>query len=77
MPKLCGSIDVLEDAKKVLKPLGQSVLDSLVELEKVADVISKKRFHDLKVYFDLSEIHGFEYHSGVVFAAAAERYSFS
>jgi len=70
LPKLCGSIDVLEDAKKVLKPLGQSVLDSLVELEKVADVISK-RFPDLKIYFDLSEIHGFEYHSGVVFEAYA------
>ena len=53
----------MEDAKN-FKTFGQSVLDSLVELEKVADVI--KDF-DLKIYFDLSEIHGFEYHSGVVF----------
>ena len=57
LPKLCGSIDVLEDAKKSFKTSCQSVLDSLVELEKVADVISK-RFPDLKIYFDLSDTHG-------------------
>lgn len=70
LPEMCGSIKVLEKAKKVLQPLGDQVLDALVQIEKVAEVISK-RFPDISLYFDLSEIHGFEYHSGVVFAAYA------
>lgn len=70
LPKLCGSLDILDKAKNILQPLGQEVLDAIAELEEVAEVI-QKRFPSLSLYFDLSEIHGFEYHSGVVFAVYA------
>src|SRR5690606_9417749 len=42
--------------------------DALAELQQLADVL-QQRFPQLPVYFDLSELRGYNYHTGVVFAA--------
>lgn len=65
---LCGGYEVLEQAQQVLQAAPRSVRDALAELEQVARVL-RERFPGLSVYFDLSELRGYNYHTGLVFAA--------
>lgn len=73
LPGLCGSIEVLGRAKLLLGHLGQNVIDAIDQLQQVADVIAQ-RFAEVELYFDLAEIRGYEYHTGLVFAAYADGY---
>src|SRR5690554_3020248 len=65
---LCGSYEVLVQAREVLQAAPRSVRAALDELQQLADVV-QQRFPSLPVYFDLSELRGYNYHTGVVFAA--------
>lgn len=65
---LCGSYEVLAQAADVLQAAPRSARDALAELQQLADVL-QQRFPQLPVYFDLSELRGYNYHTGVVFAA--------
>lgn len=65
---LCGSYEVLAQAREVLQAAPRSVRAALDELQQLADVV-QQRFPSLPVYFDLSELRGYNYHTGVVFAA--------
>jgi len=49
------------------------VTEGLEELRQIAFAI-KHRFHDQSLYFDLGELRGYEYHTGVVFAAYVSSY---
>jgi len=68
LPSLCGDISVLSTARTVLQELGSDVSAAIDQLERVAGVISR-RFDGLAIYFDLAELRGYEYHTGLVFAA--------
>jgi ATP phosphoribosyltransferase regulatory subunit len=67
LPGLTGSNAVLERARSLFKA-HEGVLASIDSLQQVSDTIAR-RFTDLDVYFDLSELRGYAYHTGIVFAA--------
>ena len=71
LPTLCGGVDVLAQAKILLGALGSQVNAAIDQLTQIAECISA-RFPKVAVYFDLAEIHGYEYHTGLVFAAYAD-----
>jgi ATP phosphoribosyltransferase regulatory subunit len=68
---LNGDVSVLEKAANVLPKLPE-IIQALANLSAVASKLS-----DLKVgiSFDLGELRGYHYHSGVVFAAYARGYT--
>lgn len=65
---LNGDDSVFARARTLLKAADQEVLDAIDYLEQTA-VLTRKRFGDIKIHFDLSELHGYHYKTGVVFAA--------
>jgi ATP phosphoribosyltransferase regulatory subunit len=69
---LNGDRSVLDEARTVLAgvPAAMAALDELVA---VADVLMQ-RYPSLVLHFDLSELRGYEYHTGLVFAALAPGY---
>lgn len=65
---LCGGQEVLAQAKAVFAHAPASVRAALNDLEDIAETLSQ-RFPTLPMYFDLGELRGYHYHTGVVFAA--------
>lgn len=68
LTELNGDIGVLADAKKLLKGSEQGVLAALDYLQQMAGAIGQ-RLENVAVHFDLAELRGYNYHTGVVFAA--------
>jgi len=68
LPTLNGGVDVLAKAAKVLANTSDAVTEALAELQLVADKLSVN-FPALPVSFDLSELRGYHYHTGIVFAS--------
>lgn len=69
LPFLSGEGDgVWSQAHELLKRASKDVLLALDELQHVAQVVAK-RYPAVKLYFDLSELPSFGYHTGIVFAA--------
>jgi ATP phosphoribosyltransferase regulatory subunit len=67
LPELCGE-DALDRAKALFSEANSDVQEALNELVQLADMV-KKRMPELPLHFDLSELRGYHYHTGVVFAA--------
>lgn len=67
LPELSGE-DALDRAKDLLSQANSDVQDALNELIHLADLL-QKRTPELSLHFDLSELRGYHYHTGVVFAA--------
>ena len=67
LPGLTGNDSVLESARSLFKA-HKGIVASIDNLQQVADTIAG-RFTDLDIYFDLSELRGYAYHTGIVFAA--------
>lgn len=67
LPTLNGGLDVLNTAKEVLADTNDSVIHALSELQAIANKLSTS-FPNLPVSFDLSELRGYHYHTGIVFA---------
>ena len=65
---LCGGREVLDQAKTVLAAAPSNVLAALDQLIVIADALML-RYPHLPFYFDLGELRGYHYHTGVVFAA--------
>jgi ATP phosphoribosyltransferase regulatory subunit len=65
LPDLYGDRSVLAKASRVL-PAIPAILSALAELERLADACA-----DLPLSFDLADLRGYHYHSGVMFAAYA------
>ena len=64
---LSGEEEVLKQAKQQLKSAPNSVLAGIDELEKIVSGV--KTYHqDAEFYFDLGEMHSYNYHTGVVFS---------
>ncbi len=71
LPELSGGIEVLTRAKKLLPDDGE-IKQALAQLRAIATSI-----HDTgaEICFDLGELRGLHYHSGVVFAVYVEGWS--
>ena len=68
LPKLSGSVFILDQAAEILASAPAPVQGALAELARVAESL-RDRFPDVNLYLDLSELRGYHYHTGVVFAA--------
>jgi ATP phosphoribosyltransferase regulatory subunit len=74
LPRLHGGIETLADAKTLFESHQQAMIAEAIEyLEAVAERITA-RFPEVNLYFDLSELRGYNYHTGVVFAAYTPAY---
>ena len=69
LPLLCGGLEVLPEARRLFKDM-DNVLAALDRLEFIGAGLTS-RYAELKVSFDLSELRGYSYHTGAVFAAYA------
>jgi len=68
LSSLNGDKSVFTKARELLAEADSSVLQAIDYLEKTAELMWQ-RYGDIKVHFDLSELHGNHYKTGVVFAA--------
>jgi len=68
LTRLNGDVSVLAEAKSILAKSGKGVESALSELTEIAELL-KQRVPNLKVNFDLAELRGYHYHTGMVFAA--------
>ena len=66
--ELCGGRQALEAARQRLAEAPPAVISALEALCSLADTLAQ-RFPDVPLYFDLGELRGYHYHTGVVFAA--------
>lgn len=67
LPGLCGGDEVIATAGEVFAG-NDNIVARLRSLKEVADGLGR-RFPDLDIYYDLSELRGYAYHTGIVFAA--------
>ena len=67
LARLCGGREVLDAARAALARAPAAVLSALDDLTRIADQLAM-RFPQLPLYFDLGELRGYHYHTGVVFA---------
>jgi ATP phosphoribosyltransferase regulatory subunit len=72
LPNLAGNKKVLQQAKQLFSGLND-VLMAINQLEQVAQVI-EQRYPSAELYFDLSELRGYHYLTGLVFAAFVPGY---
>ncbi len=68
LAELCGDRDVLDLAQACLVEAPDEVHAALDDLIAIADTLSR-RYPEVPLYFDLGELRGYHYHTGVVFAA--------
>ncbi|MFW5444492.1 MAG: ATP phosphoribosyltransferase regulatory subunit [Methylococcaceae bacterium] len=68
LPTLNGGRDVLAKATEILADTNDAVNVALAELQAMADKLNTN-FPSLPVSFDLSELRGYHYHTGIVFAS--------
>ncbi|MCK5395695.1 MAG: ATP phosphoribosyltransferase regulatory subunit [Gammaproteobacteria bacterium] len=68
LPSLNGGKEIFVKARMLLADADAAVIDAIDYLEKTAELMWQ-RYGDIKVHFDLSELQGYHYKTGVVFAA--------
>lgn len=68
LARLHGGTEVLAEAERELSGAGRPVADALAELRSVADALAQRE-PELPLHFDLGELRGYRYQTGVVFAA--------
>lgn len=68
LSELNGDVSVLDKAKQTLQKAPAPVLKSLDSLILLAEM-AQQRLPDIQLNFDLAELRGYHYHTGVVFAA--------
>ena len=66
--QLSGGAEVLEQARILLQGAPLEVFDALDDLDTIAREVTVQ-YPDIELYFDLGELRGYNYHTGVVFAA--------
>ncbi|MRI31682.1 ATP phosphoribosyltransferase regulatory subunit [Endozoicomonas sp. OPT23] len=65
---LSGNTDILDVAREKLVSAPDEVFAAIDQLETIAGAI-KSQYPETNLYFDLGELRGYNYHTGVVFAA--------
>jgi len=68
LPSLAGGLECLERARELLSGAPESLLAALSDLLQVAEALSA-RYPAVELFFDLSEVRGYDYETGLVFAA--------
>ena len=68
LPQLNGDYSVLAEARKVLAAAGKDVASAIDNLERIAE-LAQKRIPNVPLNFDIAELRGYQYQTGVVFAA--------
>ena len=68
LANLNGGGEVLEEAHECLADASAEVQKALHALNSLAGML-RERFESLPLHFDLAELRGYRYHTGVVFAA--------
>lgn len=68
LPELNGDRDVLNKAQVIFAHANEEVQQALADLTAIADILAT-RFPALAISFDLAELRGYHYHTGMVFAA--------
>jgi len=68
LAELNGDLSIIDRAREQLKQAGSEVMSALDYLERVAQAVSRHN-KDVKLNIDLAELHGYHYHTGVVFGA--------
>ena len=71
LSRLQGGFDVLTRARGIFTGAPADVLTAIDELIAIAEAV-RARMPEVNLYFDLSELRGYHYHTGVVFAALAD-----
>ncbi len=71
LPEMNGDAAVLEDAGRVLAAAGPRVQAAIHELGAIGREVMA-RHPEVGMHFDLAELRGYHYHTGVMFAAYAE-----
>ena len=66
--ELNGGDEVLQDARNCLKKAGENVQLALDNLGQVAEAV-QQQLPDIPLYFDLAELRGYRYQTGIVYAA--------
>ena len=64
---LNGDVDIIDEARRVFQGVSDDCSAALDHIEQVAQGI-RQSYPDLKIHLDLSELRGYEYHTGLVFA---------
>ncbi len=67
LPTLCGDQNAIDEGRKLFARF-PGILECVDNLERIATALTA-RFPELNIYFDLSELRGYAYHTGIVFAA--------
>jgi ATP phosphoribosyltransferase regulatory subunit len=68
LPTLNGDREILNKAKTIFAHANDEAQQALAELTAIADKLAA-RFPSLPISFDLAELRGYHYHTGMVFAA--------
>jgi ATP phosphoribosyltransferase regulatory subunit len=68
LAELNGDLSTITRAREQLKQAGQDVMSALDYLQQVAVGVSRHN-KDVRLNIDLAELHGYHYHTGVVFGA--------
>ena len=68
LPDLNGSDAVLDKARQVFAKASDDVKTALASLEQIAAAI-RQRIPEISLHYDLAELRGYHYHTGVLFAA--------
>ena len=71
LPELCGPLARLDESLASLQAFESEIGAAARNLREVAALL-ERRHRRLDVYFDLSELRGYHYHTGVVFSAFYE-----
>jgi ATP phosphoribosyltransferase regulatory subunit len=73
LSRLSGDEGVLDEAQRVFAQAPASVKKELDDLVAIVEGV-KRRIPDIGLRFDLCELRGYEYHTGIVFAAYTPDY---
>ena len=65
---LNGGAEVLERARVMLQGSGDAAQGALENLQRIA-ILAQQRLPAVALHFDLAELRGYQFHTGVVFAA--------
>jgi ATP phosphoribosyltransferase regulatory subunit len=68
LPELNGDSSILAKAKECFAIAGNAVMDGLNDLQQISDKLAVT-YPLLPISFDLAELRGYHYHTGVVFSA--------
>ncbi len=64
---LNGDVDIIQQAREIFAGVSDDCSAALDHIEQVAQGV-RRQYPQLKIHLDLSELRGYEYHTGLVFA---------